>query len=110
MHPTVKAFAMARFTPGAGAEKIQPMVKAFAMARFTPGAGAEKIHPMVKAFVMARFTPGAGAEKIHPIVKTHSSSLTLGPRLPWRGTLYSSGETFLPLDFCVALKKLPGSV
>ena len=53
----------------------------------------------------ACFTPGAGAEKIHPIVKTHSSSLTLGPRLPWRGTLYSSGEPALPADFWIAFEK-----
>ena len=58
----------------------------------------------------ACFTPGAGAEKIHPIVKTHSSSLTLGPRLPWRGTLYSSGEPALPADFCVAFEKRQGQV
>jgi len=31
--------------------------------------------------------------------------MTLGARLPWRGTLYSSGESFLPAGFCVASKK-----
>ena len=77
-------------------------------ACLTPGAGEEKIQPIVPR--RACFTPGAGAEKIHPIVKTHSSSLTLGPRLPWRGTLYSSGEPALPADFCVAFEKRQGQV
>ncbi|WP_312760378.1 hypothetical protein [Pantoea brenneri] len=37
-------------------------------------------------------------------------TLTLGPRLPWRGTLYSSGEPALPADFCVAFEKKQGQV
>jgi len=68
MHPTVKAFAMARFTPGAGAEKIQPMVKttarsALALRRVQ---GVEKIHPIVKTTARSALYTGCKVRKDSP--------------------------------------------